>query len=401
MKNIAVTFVRKNLSHDKKYNHGVEEKVYIRDHHEQIIDRELWEKAQKELERRDVDGSVKEGHGNRYPLSGKIKCADCGAAFVARYKKRNDGDKYKCWRCGTATSYGKKRTDKAGNEVGCDIGRQIRDEMCMNILKQTVSSLFVDKKAVIENITNIVTEVIHGSESSEQLNLEKLQKQMQDFTEKKKSVLDAFFSQNIRKDEMRMMNEKYDADISLTADKITAAKKKQSLSYSCTDIKADVRKSVDSIINCKEQHDTFYGSLLDKMVVYGDDRVEVSLSLLPTKWMYVIESVRDIQKRTGGGGNASFDYSRREKGVVGYSREEVEYSRGEADHYSGAVHCDSSVPISLSVAFAISVGILKRWLRYLIEAASSPSGPPYCEIIYLAILGLQVLILTGNSSFFS
>lgn len=371
------TYTPDYLTHDKKYNHGVEEKVHICDHHEPIIDRELWDKAQKELERRDVDNSVKKGHGNRYPLSGKIKCADCGAVFVARYKKRDDGNKYKCWRCGTAAAYGRKRKDKAGNEVGCDIGRQIRDEMCMNILKQTVSSLFVDKKAVIENITNIVAEVIHGSESSEQLNLEKLEKHMKDSTEKKKSVLDAFFSKNITKEEMRMMNEKYDADISLTADKISAANKKRSLSYSCPDIKADVRKSVDSIVNCKEQQDSFYGSLLDKMVVYGDDRVEVSLNLLPTKWMYVIESLKDIQKRTGRGENASCDYS------------------------VGSVHCDPSVPISFRVALAISVGMLNRWLKYLSDAASSPSGPPYCVITYLAILGLQFFILMGYSSFFS
>lgn len=300
------TYTPDYLSHDKKYNPGTEEKVYIHDHHEPIIDRELWDKAQKELERRYFDSKVKEGHGNRYPLSGKIKCADCGAVFVARYKKRNDGSKYKCWRCGTASSYGRKRKDKAGNEIGCDIGRQIRDEMCMNILKHTVSSLSIDKKAIIENITSIATEVIRGSESSEQLNLEKLQKQMQELTEKKKSVLDAFFSQNITKEEMRMINEKYDTDISLTADKISAAKKKQSLSYSCQDIKADVRKSIDNIVNCKEPQDNFYGNLLDKMVVYGNDRVEVLLNLLPTKWVYLIESLEDIQKRTGGKRNQRY-----------------------------------------------------------------------------------------------
>jgi hypothetical protein len=75
------------------------------------------------------------------------------------------------------------------------------------------------------------------------------------------------------------------------------------------------------------------------MVVYGDDRVEVSLNLLPTKWIYVIESLKDIQKRTGGGKNASCDYS------------------------GGVVHCDPSVPISFRIALASSVGMLKRWLR--------------------------------------
>lgn len=283
------TYTPDYLSHDKKYNHGAEEKVYIFDHHEPIIDRELWDKAQKELKRRDVDSNVKEGHGNRYPLSGKIKCADCGAVFIARSKKRMDGDKYKYWRCGTAAAHGRKKKDGAGNEVGCDIGRQIRDEMCMSVLKQSVLSLFVDNKAVIENITSIVAEVIRSSESSKQSNLGKLQKQMQDLTEKKKSVLDAFFSENITKEDMRMMNEKYDADILLTVDKISVAKKKQSISYSCSDIKADIRKTLESIINGTEKQDYFYSSLLDKMVVYSDNRIEVSLNLLPTKWVYVIE----------------------------------------------------------------------------------------------------------------
>jgi site-specific DNA recombinase len=187
------TYTPDYLTHDKKYNHGAEEKVFIRDHHAPIVDRELWDKAQRELKRRDVSSNVKEGHGNRYPLSGKIKCAKFGAAFVARLKKRKDGSRYKCWRCGTAVAYGRKRKDKAGNEIGCDIGRQIRDEMCMNILKQTVSSLFVDKRAIIENITDIAAGVISDSESSEQLNLDKLQKHMQDLTRKKKVYLTLFF----------------------------------------------------------------------------------------------------------------------------------------------------------------------------------------------------------------
>lgn len=378
------TYTPDYLSHDKKYNHGVEDKVYIRDHHEPIINRELWNEAQKELERRDVNSKVKEGHGNRYPLSGKIKCADCGAVFVARYKKRNDGNKYKCWRCGTATAYGRKRKDKAGNDVGCDIGRQIRNEMCMNILRQTISSLSIDKKAVIENITNIVTGVIRGKENSEQLNVEKMQKQMQELTEKKKSVLDAFFSQNITKEEMRMMNEKYDADISLTADRITDAKKKQSLSYSCSDIKADVKKSIDSIVNCTEQQDSFYGGLLDKMVVYGNDRVEVSLNLLPTKWTYVIESLKDIQKRTGrveiaqkhtGGGENDYKRIREEESAqkcvirgesfsndydweaADNNRREVGCIRRKADYDRGEVHCDPSVPISFNIACVSFVGM--------------------------------------------
>ena len=40
------------LSHAKKYNHGEEEKIILRDHHEAIVSRTLWESVQRELERR-------------------------------------------------------------------------------------------------------------------------------------------------------------------------------------------------------------------------------------------------------------------------------------------------------------------------------------------------------------
>lgn len=40
------------LSHEKKYNHGEEALVKLRDHHEAIIGRELWELVQAELEKR-------------------------------------------------------------------------------------------------------------------------------------------------------------------------------------------------------------------------------------------------------------------------------------------------------------------------------------------------------------
>ena len=94
------------LTHQKKYNRGEEKFVFLKDHHEPIIARELWEEAQREISRRDIDGKYGTGHGNRYPLSGKIKCSECGQSFVSRSRRRKDGSRYKAWRCGTATAEG-------------------------------------------------------------------------------------------------------------------------------------------------------------------------------------------------------------------------------------------------------------------------------------------------------
>ena len=69
------TYTPDCLTHTKKYNHGEERMITLTDHHEPIIDRELWDLVQSELKRRNLHGDPAAGHANRYIYSGKIKCA--------------------------------------------------------------------------------------------------------------------------------------------------------------------------------------------------------------------------------------------------------------------------------------------------------------------------------------
>ena len=77
------TYTPDYLTHAKKYNHGAEPMVEILNHHEPIIDRELWDIVQAELDRRNPHGELSFGHSNRCLFSGKIKCGECGAIFVS------------------------------------------------------------------------------------------------------------------------------------------------------------------------------------------------------------------------------------------------------------------------------------------------------------------------------
>jgi site-specific DNA recombinase len=83
------------LTHAKKYNHGEEEFVVIPNHHIPIIQRDLWDLVQLEIKKRDRHGTIKTGHSNRYLFSGKIKCGECGASFISRKKKRQNGTFYR------------------------------------------------------------------------------------------------------------------------------------------------------------------------------------------------------------------------------------------------------------------------------------------------------------------
>lgn len=276
------------LTHEKKYNHGEEEMVVIENHHEPIIDRELWNIVRAEMEKRNIHGKLGAGHSNRYVFSGKIKCGECGAGFVSRKKYRKDGSAYKRWGCYTAAHEGRKHLDVRGNEAGCNIGKMIRDDLAMDMLMTSLQSAQMDTKRIINNVTALAAEAIHASAKGSTESAEKSEYEIKQITKKKEDVLDAFLAKDITREEMGMMNERYDNQIARLNERINAVRDREKMIYDTSQLQDDVRKQVADIVSCKTDSEVFYRSLLDKMVVYHDGRVELKLNLLPQKWVFVI-----------------------------------------------------------------------------------------------------------------
>ena len=282
------------LTHAKKYNHGEEELICIENHHEPIIDRDLWNLVQEELAKRNLHADYGKGHSNRYVFSGKIKCGECGASFISRQRKRKDGSTYKRWGCITATNEGRVHRDSRGNEVGCDIGRQIRDELAMDMLKQSLRTIQMDKKWIINNVVSIAMDAISNCENDDFDSEEKLQYEMEQIIDKKQNVLDAFFSKNITKEDMRMMNERYDKQIGELQERLQVVKAREQIHYETSSLKNDVRKQVTNMVSGLTESEIFYKNVLDQMVVYSNQRVEVKLNLLPQKWIFVLQKLSEL-----------------------------------------------------------------------------------------------------------
>lgn len=274
------------LTHQKKYNRGEEEFVFLKDHHEPIVSRELWEEAQREIARRDLDGGSGAGHGSRYPLSGKIKCGQCGKSFVSKNRRRKDGSRYRAWRCGTAAAEGKRRMDPAGNGIGCDVGYQLRDEAGMEMVRQSVRMLELDTGAVARSITRIVMEAVQASQDSRRQDVQGLKRELEQVKAKKTAMLDAFFAGSIAADDLELINSQYSRRMAELTEKIAAAEKQESQSWDAAALEQDIR----AIVNGETASDDFYGRLLDRITAYPDRRVEVRLKLLPTTWTYRLEN---------------------------------------------------------------------------------------------------------------
>ena len=89
-----------------------EEKMYLtRDHHEAIVSREVWNKAQ-EIRRERNKGRIMEDNGMRecntglYTFSSKCECGYCGHKLTRRTRQQNAREYKPVWQCLNATKNG-------------------------------------------------------------------------------------------------------------------------------------------------------------------------------------------------------------------------------------------------------------------------------------------------------
>ncbi len=279
------TYTPDFLSHEKKVNLGQEEFVIIKDHHEPIISRELFDKANRILDEKSLSQEGKAKHSNRYPFSGKIKCGCCGSSYVARYKTRKNGSRYKAWRCLEAARHGSPHVDKAGNQVGCS-GLSIRNEDATHIMYLVTSSLKYNKEKITNNLLAIIKSIIAmdtaGTDS------EKLKSQIKAIEQKRTNLIDLYTSGDITRDEFSAARAKCENEIAELQSVIDSIDKQREMIEKQQELVAEITEAMNELINGVEYEDDFYKEILDKMVVNDKDHIDVYLNLLPLKWSYTV-----------------------------------------------------------------------------------------------------------------
>ncbi len=279
------TYTPDFLSHEKKVNLGQEEFVIIKDHHEPIISRELFDKANRILDEKSLSQEGKAKHSNRYPFSGKIKCGCCGSSYVARYKTRKNGSRYKAWRCLEAARHGSPHVDKAGNQVGCS-GLSIRNEDATHIMYLVTSSLKYNKEKITNNLLAIIQSIIAmdtaGTDS------EKLKSQMKAIEQKRTNLIDLYTSGDITRDEFSAAKAKCENEIAELQSVIGSIDKQREMIEKQQELVDEITEAMNELINGVEYEDDFYKEILDKMVVNDKDHIDVYLNLLPLKWSYTV-----------------------------------------------------------------------------------------------------------------
>ena len=194
-----------------------------------IVDEELWEQANKVLQKRSEDVKGRQGicnHANL--LTGKLLCTDCGAAYYRRDSVDRTGKKNSKWVC----------SSKIKNGADSCASFPIYEDELKPLLFEVFQETEADADALIEEYIEMYKSIGDGEDTSKQI---ATLRQQIDLAQKKKSKLLGYNATGQLSDrDFLSMNKECDKEID-EAERQIYELEQQQLS------KAEFKKHIDTI----------------------------------------------------------------------------------------------------------------------------------------------------------
>lgn len=177
-------FVENPITHKTRVNRGEKDIYVVKNHHDPIISREVWEKACELTEKR--KRPMKDGkptdytkYSLRYPFSSKIVCGYCGAIFSRKMgRARQDGTKATYWSC----------QRKQNSRFDCDDSKFIRENVLEEMFVELYNKLNEERTTNNINLFNAIKKMIE--EQGYEKDLRKLQEENEKLNGRLSSLVD-------------------------------------------------------------------------------------------------------------------------------------------------------------------------------------------------------------------
>ncbi len=272
------TYTPDFLTHQKKTNHGQVPQIILKNHHEAIISREVWELAQQRLQKNRRRKKPQGGCSTYYGFSGKIRCGECGATFVSRIKYRKDGSSYRRFGCLTAIREGSVIQNGSDGQRGCNVGRLVREDDAWHMLITALRSLPLDTGALVEKTAALAWSAMEFCDNP----ATKGQKTEQEFLriqQKKERMLDSYFSGTITLEEMQALKARYQRQLEQLQKQQTEAASSPPVS------REQLQQAVRSILTGKTESEAFCRQMVEEITVFRNRQTALKLTCLPlTFW---------------------------------------------------------------------------------------------------------------------
>ena len=261
------TFTLDSISKKRLGNKGESDQFYLEGHHEAIIDKDTYEKAQAILNRRNVNRTKVDAHGRReayskkYTFSCMLKCGFCGSNLSRRNWHSGTPNAKRNWQCVVGTKKGKKY---------CPESKGIDEAIIEGAFVQSYRLMCDgDNKEVLSEFLTRMEESLQDNSSEKQLN--KVEKSISSLEVKNKKLLDNLLDGTI--DKSTYTEKKVELDTELNE----LYEQRQALQASTLDDK-QVRQRLEGFKRALESNETLtefdksvFESIVDRVIIGSKD----------------------------------------------------------------------------------------------------------------------------------
>ena len=264
---LGKTFTVDPISKVRRFNNGEEEQYYIRDNHEPIISRDIWEQANKERLKRAEKIVVEEPgtrvrHARRYAFSGKCKCAFCGHGYVRKVLHSGKPHEKIVWQC---DNYIKHRMDSCPN--------------CKAVDENIIESAFIEAFNLLSgNYTEVVDLVVNTMEENISENVDinrvkRLEKDKSNLLSKKKRLTELLIEGVISKEDGSERFDEINRKLADVQSKKNALEKEVKKQKQLKSSLKEVRKILDQHTTLESFDREVFESIIDRVIIggYNDD----------------------------------------------------------------------------------------------------------------------------------
>jgi DNA invertase Pin-like site-specific DNA recombinase len=264
------------LSHRRKVNEGEEKYIIVENNHPPIVEKEIFDRTQKELTRRKNATFEKSRYSNRHVWSGKIKCAYCNSTFKRKINNCKSNSPQLIWQCSEAEKYGREKVNAQGKKVGCNC-KAVPEWVLKENFLAVLNAVIENKERVIQDLKKSVQNAIDAS-PNKAAEIMTIGAEMVKIGNRKMKLVELYADGEITRDEYNKINSQYNKQLDALEKQMAALKLDNKIAEDLTQKLANVEKVIETIVKLKEYSDAVCGEVLHKVVVEGRDKMSFYLT---------------------------------------------------------------------------------------------------------------------------
>ena len=186
------------LTKEARTNKGEIPFVYIKDHHEGIISREIWDGVQQQIAERGELAKKGHKHSVTYWFSGKIFCGKCGKRYNAGGGRSKETTMV---RCRNRVYHGDKSRIISGFDVGCD-NEPINHVTLNACMKHILEHIKGARESIVKDL---LIEVQNMQRIEQPVDVKPLETEIENLNRKKREAIDLMLENVITKDDLGVL----------------------------------------------------------------------------------------------------------------------------------------------------------------------------------------------------